>query len=82
MPKVNGYELTRLLRSQGCMAPIIGATANAMLGEEELSAAYGIRKALNNLGTISFTDTIIQNMSKTKSNKDFVSMILKNYVIK
>ena len=53
-----------------------------LLGEEELSAAYGIRKALNNLGTISFTDTIIQNMSKTKSNKDFVSMILKNYVIK
>lgn len=46
MPKVNGYELTRLLRSQGCIAPIIGATANAMLGEEELCLAAGMNQRL------------------------------------
>ena len=46
MPKFNGYELTRFLRSQGCVAPIIGATANAMLGEEELCLAAGMNQCL------------------------------------
>ena len=46
MPKLNGYELTRFLRSQGCVAPIIGATANAMLGEEELCLAAGMNQCL------------------------------------
>lgn len=46
MPKVNGYELTRLLRSQGCLSPIIGATANAMLGEEELCLGAGMNHCL------------------------------------
>jgi transcription termination factor Rho len=53
-----------------------------LLREDEISAAYGIRKALGNLGTTNFTDTIIQNMSKTKSNKDFISLVLKNYLNK
>ena len=46
MPRLNGYELTRRLRSQGCVAPIIGATANAMLGEEELCLAAGMNQRL------------------------------------
>lgn len=46
MPTVNGYELARELRRQGCVLPIIGATANAMRGEEELCLAAGMNHCL------------------------------------
>jgi len=53
-----------------------------LLAEDEITAAFGIRKALSNLGVSNFADTVIQNMSKTRSNKDFVNMIIKNYLNK
>lgn len=46
MPRVNGYELARQLRSQGCALPIIGATANAMRGEADLCLAAGMNHCL------------------------------------
>ncbi len=46
MPRVNGYELARELRSQGCSLPIIGATANAMRGEADLCLAAGMNYCL------------------------------------
>jgi len=46
MPKMNGYALARELRRQGCVVPIIGATANAMRGEEELCMAAGMNHCL------------------------------------
>lgn len=46
MPKLNGYELAKELRRQGCSIPIIGATANAMRGEEELCLAAGMNHCL------------------------------------
>ncbi len=46
MPKLNGYELAKELRRQGCSIPIIGATANAMRGEEELCIAAGMNHCL------------------------------------
>ena len=50
-----------------------------LLSEDELTATYALRKTLSNLGTRNFTDKIIQNMLKTKSNKDFITMVSKNY---
>ncbi len=46
MPGMNGYELARALRRQGCTQPIIGATANALRGEEELCLAAGMDRCL------------------------------------
>ncbi len=46
MPGTNGYELTRALRRLGCTRPIVGATANALRGEEELCLAAGMDRCL------------------------------------
>ncbi|MEJ5259991.1 MAG: response regulator [Anaerohalosphaeraceae bacterium] len=35
MPRMNGYDATQTLRSEGCMTPIVAVTANAMKGDEE-----------------------------------------------
>lgn len=46
MPHMNGYELARNLRLQGCSLPIIGATANALRGEEEFCLSAGMDRCL------------------------------------
>ena len=46
MPRLNGYQLAQALRRQSCTTPIIGATANAMRGEEALCLAAGMNHCL------------------------------------
>ncbi|WP_296269259.1 ATP-binding protein [Pseudomonas sp. UBA6562] len=46
MPRMNGYELTERLRQLGCRAPIVGATANAMLDEAERCLGAGMDQFL------------------------------------
>jgi two-component system capsular synthesis sensor histidine kinase RcsC len=46
MPRLNGYELAKALRRLGCSIPIIGATANAMRGEDALCLAAGMNHCL------------------------------------
>lgn len=46
MPRLNGYELAKALRRLGCTTPIIGATANALHGEEVLCLAAGMNHCL------------------------------------
>lgn len=46
MPHVDGYELTRRLRAQGDLVPIIGATANAAPEERERCLAVGMASCL------------------------------------
>ncbi|MBK5528734.1 response regulator [Pseudomonas sp. TH08] len=46
MPRLNGYELAKALRRLGCSIPIIGATANALRGEDALCLAAGMNHCL------------------------------------
>ena len=46
MPRLNGYELAKALRRRGCTTPIIGATANALRGEDALCRAAGMNHCL------------------------------------
>ncbi|QEK94868.1 response regulator [Achromobacter insolitus] len=46
MPGLNGYELAKALRREGSTVPIIGATANAMRGEDQLCMAAGMNHCL------------------------------------
>jgi two-component system capsular synthesis sensor histidine kinase RcsC len=46
MPRLNGYDLAKALRRRGCNLPIIGATANALRGEEALCLAAGMNHCL------------------------------------
>lgn len=42
MPKVNGLDVARTLRSQNNNIPIIAVTASAMFGEKEIALEAGI----------------------------------------
>jgi two-component system capsular synthesis sensor histidine kinase RcsC len=46
MPRLNGYELAEALRRLNCTLPIIGATANALRGEDALCLAAGMNHCL------------------------------------
>ncbi len=48
-----------------------------LLSPEELDMAYALRRALNALGTQEATEMLIDRLKKTKSNEEFLKMIMK-----
>ena len=49
-----------------------------LLSKEELAAVYTLRKNINNIGTESMTEKLIDKLVKTKSNKEFIDLLSKN----
>ena len=48
-----------------------------LMSQEELEAVWKMRRALSNAGVQEVTETIIDYMAHTKSNKDFIQLIKK-----
>lgn len=53
MPKMDGYELTRRLRQQGRVLPVIGVTANALAEEKQRCLDAGMDSCLSKPVTVS-----------------------------
>ncbi|UOB22173.1 ATP-binding protein [Pseudomonas orientalis] len=70
MPHKNGYELARELRKLGCTIPIIGATANAMHGEEALCLAAGMDHCLVKPFTLQALHTQLALYERTAHETD------------
>ncbi|MCR5481908.1 MAG: transcription termination factor Rho [Clostridia bacterium] len=51
-----------------------------LLGEDELKAIWHMRRGLANGSTQDVTETIIENLSKTRSNADFIQVIQKTHL--
>lgn len=49
-----------------------------LLTEEEMTSIYSIRKAMNNLSTADMTERLLDQMSKTKDNKEFLEVMKKS----
>jgi len=70
MPRLNGYELSKRLRQAGCSSPIIGATANAMRGEDALCLAAGMNHCLIKPFTLRGLSAVLAPYGKM--NHDFM----------
>ncbi len=53
-----------------------------LLNQKEMDSIWAIRKAMSNLGTSDVTEMILNNLTKTKTNEDFVNSINKSFVDK
>ncbi len=51
-----------------------------LLTEEEMTSIYTIRKAMNNLSTADMTERLLDHMSKTKNNKEFLEVMKKSLI--
>ena len=52
-----------------------------LLDQQELEAVWKMRKALSGQNTQDVTESIIDNLSKTRNNADFIEILLKTRVL-
>ena len=53
-----------------------------LLSQKEMECIWAIRKAMSNLGTSDVTEMILNRLTQTKTNEDFVNTINKSFIDK
>ena len=53
-----------------------------LLNQKEMESIWAIRKAMSNLGTSDVTEMILNRLTQTKTNEDFVNSINKSFIDK
>ncbi len=53
-----------------------------LLNQKEMESIYAIRKAMSNLGTSDVTEMILNKLTQTKNNEEFVNSINKSFIDK
>ena len=53
-----------------------------LLNQKEMESIWAIRKAMSNLGTSDVTEMILNKLTQTKTNEDFVNSINKSFIDK
>lgn len=71
MPKLDGYEATKILRKKGIKTPIIALTAHALLEERDLCLKAGctehFTKPVDSKKLITLVDRLVKNSRHTRS---------------
>lgn len=50
-----------------------------LLDKDTLSAIYNVRKAISSLGTADMTEKLLEQLTKTKNNSDFINIVKEIY---
>ncbi len=71
MPRMDGYELTRRLRKQGVLLPVIGVTANALAEEKQRCLDAGMDSCLSKPVTLKVLQPVLAQFSRrVRSQRD------------
>ena len=75
MPKMDGYELTRSLRRQGRVLPVIGVTANALADEKQRCLDAGMDSCLSKPVTLTVLQPVLNQFSrKVREQRDALAL--------
>ena len=50
-----------------------------LLDKDTLNAIYNVRKAISSLGTADMTEKLLEQLTKTKNNSDFINIVKEIY---
>ena len=70
MPKMNGFEATKIIRSKGYKEPIIALTANAVVGQSDIFLANGFDDFISKPVDIRYLNAILKKYVRDKQTPE------------